>query len=98
MLHMTETTTQKHETVAYSDKWDVINLSHAPLSREEAEEREEALAEVMDPMFLFSRAEAEVEGDTDGAIQVDDAVAVVTTNGDDVHFPLGQPAGTEVAT
>ena len=41
------------------------------------------LTEVMDYMFLFSRVEAEVKGDIDGAIhRVDE---------DDVHFPLGQP-------
>ncbi|KAF8586321.1 hypothetical protein K439DRAFT_1387233 [Ramaria rubella] len=69
----------KHETVAYTDKWDVINLSHAPLSNEEAEEREEALAEVMDPMFLFSRAEAEADGDGEGEIQAEDPTMM---NGD----------------
>jgi RNA polymerase II-associated factor 1 len=52
--------------VAYTDKWDVINLSHAPLSTEEGYERAEALAEVMDPMFLFSRGDADAEGDGDG--------------------------------
>lgn len=60
----------------------MINLSHAPLSVEEAEEREEALAEVMDPMFLFSRAEGEGEGegdvdgdgDVEGDVQVEDGV------------------------
>jgi RNA polymerase II-associated factor 1 len=90
--------------VAYTDKWDVINLSHALLSSEEADEREEALAEVMDPMFLFSRAEAEAEaegeGDAEGEIQVDDTVPVVATNGDgqDLHTPPGEAVGIEIAT
>ena len=51
------------------------------------EEHEEVLAEVMDYMFLFSRSEAEVKGDVDGAIQVVDK--------DDVHFPLGQPVAIQ---
>lgn len=73
--------------MAYTDKWDVINLSHASLSPEEAEEREEALAEVMDPMFLFSRAEGDgdgdgdgdAEGDAEGDIQVEEVAGVVET-------------------
>ncbi|KIJ55625.1 hypothetical protein M422DRAFT_57956 [Sphaerobolus stellatus SS14] len=55
------------QEIAYTDKWDVINLSHAPLSTEESEEREEAMAEVADPMFMF-RTEADGEGDADGEV------------------------------
>ncbi|GJJ11167.1 hypothetical protein Clacol_005399 [Clathrus columnatus] len=61
----------KNETVAYTDKWDVINLSHAPLSIEEAEERKEVQAEVSDPMFFFSRVEGEQDGDADGDGEID---------------------------
>jgi RNA polymerase II-associated factor 1 len=77
--------------VAYTDKWDVINLSHAPLSNEEAEEREEALAEVMDPMFLFSRAEGDGDRDADaeGEVHVEEAAAPAETNGLD-DPPLGE--------
>jgi len=59
--------------VAYTDKWDVINLSHAPLVSEEAEEREEALAEVMDPLFMFrADADADGEGDADGEVHIEE--------------------------
>lgn len=59
--------------MAYTDKWDLIHLSHAPLGVEEAEERKEAQAEVTDPMFLFSRVEGEQDGDgeADGDGEVD---------------------------
>ncbi|KAF8522988.1 RNA polymerase II-associated [Gautieria morchelliformis] len=85
----------KHETVAYTDKWDVINLSHALLSSEEAEERGETLAEVMDPMFLFSRAEAEgdADGDVEGDVQVDEHAVPAESDAS----PLGE-ATVEVAT
>ncbi len=39
------------------------------MSREEEQEREEALAEVVDPLFPLSRADA----DADGEGEVDDA-------------------------
>jgi RNA polymerase II-associated factor 1 len=44
------------------------------MSQEEEDEREEALAEVADPMFLMVRGDA----DADGEIEVDD---VGMTNG-----------------
>jgi RNA polymerase II-associated factor 1 len=77
----------------------VINLSHAPLSSEEAEERGETLAEVMDPMFLFSRAEAEgdADGDVEGDVQVDEPTVPDEINGLEVASPLGE-ATVEVAT
>ncbi|KAF8518949.1 RNA polymerase II-associated [Hysterangium stoloniferum] len=95
----------KNETVAYTDKWDVINLSHAPLSAEEADERDEALAEVMDTMFLFSRGDADAEGDGDGdaegEIQVDE-VRSTAPNGygahHDAHGHFPVDATIEVAT
>jgi RNA polymerase II-associated factor 1 len=57
---------QTHE--AYLDKWEVVKLTHTRMSAEEAEEREEVLAEVMDPAYLLGRdvdadGDAEVEGE-----------------------------------
>jgi RNA polymerase II-associated factor 1 len=43
-------------------------MNHAPMSQEEEVEREEALAEVADPMFLLARGDADADGD----IEVDD--------------------------
>ena len=46
------------------------------MSKEEEDEREEALAEVMDPMYLLGRgdidAEGEVEGEDMGLVKHDD--------------------------
>ncbi|EJD07681.1 uncharacterized protein FOMMEDRAFT_24985 [Fomitiporia mediterranea MF3/22] len=53
----------------YSDKWDAINLSLAPFTTEELEERDEVLAEVTDPMYMFARA----DGDADADGEVDDS-------------------------
>lgn len=47
------------------DKWDVVKVTHVPMSKEEEDEREEALAEVMDPMYLLSRGDADAEGEVD---------------------------------
>jgi RNA polymerase II-associated factor 1 len=52
----------------YEDKWEVIRVTHAAMSKEEEDEREEALAEVADPMFLMARGDA----DADGEIEIDD--------------------------
>lgn len=38
------------------------------MSKEEEDEREDALAEVMDPMYLLSRGEADAEGEVDETI------------------------------
>ncbi|KNZ74604.1 RNA polymerase II-associated protein 1 like protein [Termitomyces sp. J132] len=57
----------------YDDKWEVIRLKHSEMSKEEEDEREEALAEVMDPMFLMVRGDADADGD----LEVED----VTVNG-----------------
>ncbi|EJF59351.1 hypothetical protein DICSQDRAFT_162524 [Dichomitus squalens LYAD-421 SS1] len=54
---------------SYGDKWDVVKLTHVPMSKEEEQEREEALAEVIDPLFPLARAD--VDTDADG--EVDDA-------------------------
>ncbi len=42
-------------------KWDVVKLTHTPMSKEEEQAREEALAEVTDPLFLLARADANGE-------------------------------------
>ncbi|KAH9893329.1 RNA polymerase II-associated [Cubamyces lactineus] len=54
---------------SYGDKWDVVRLTHTPMSAEEAQEREEALAEVVDPLFPLARgdADADAEGEVDEA-------------------------------
>ncbi|KAJ3772663.1 RNA polymerase II-associated protein [Lentinula raphanica] len=52
----------------YEDKWDVIKVTHVPMSQEEEDEREEALAEVMDPLFLMREADV----DADGEVEVDE--------------------------
>lgn len=59
------------------DKWDIIKITHAQMSPEEENEREEALAEVMDPMYLLSRADADAEGEID-----DTVVGTSGVNGD----------------
>ncbi|KIK61655.1 hypothetical protein GYMLUDRAFT_58718 [Collybiopsis luxurians FD-317 M1] len=53
----------------YDDKWDVIKVTHVPMSQEEEEEREEALAEVMDPLFLMR---GDADADADGEVEVDE--------------------------
>ena len=57
---------QIHEQ--YEDKWEIIRVTHAEMSKEEEDEREEALAEVADPMYLMARGDADAEGD----IEVED--------------------------
>ncbi|PIL33234.1 hypothetical protein GSI_04684 [Ganoderma sinense ZZ0214-1] len=51
---------------SYGDKWDIVKLTHTPMSKEEEQEREEALAEVTDPLFPLARADA--DADTDGEL------------------------------
>ncbi|KAE9392324.1 hypothetical protein BT96DRAFT_924805 [Gymnopus androsaceus JB14] len=53
----------------YEDKWDVIKVTHVPMSQEEEEEREEALAEVVDPLFLMN---GDADADADEEVEVDD--------------------------
>jgi len=53
----------------YEDKWEIIRMRHASITKEEEEEREEALAEVADPTYLMVRGDA----DADGEIEVDEA-------------------------
>jgi len=58
---LNQSSPQTHE--AYLDKWEVVNLTHTRMSAEESEEREEVLAEVMDPTYLMGR---DVDGDAEG--------------------------------
>ncbi|KAL0062898.1 hypothetical protein AAF712_010219 [Marasmius tenuissimus] len=53
----------------YEDKWEIMRVTHALMSQEEEEERDEALAEVVDPLFLM-RGEADAEGDEDFGIPI----------------------------
>jgi RNA polymerase II-associated factor 1 len=57
---------QIHEV--YDQKWDFINITHGPMDPKEKAEREEALAEVLDPDYMLGRdADGEPDGDeTDG--------------------------------
>ncbi|EIW79101.1 hypothetical protein CONPUDRAFT_59133, partial [Coniophora puteana RWD-64-598 SS2] len=50
---------------SYGDKWQVVHVSHTPFAQEELDERAEVLAEVVDPMFLLNRTEADAEGEVD---------------------------------
>ncbi|THU92733.1 RNA polymerase II-associated protein [Dendrothele bispora CBS 962.96] len=55
----------------YEDKWEIIRLTHTTMSKEEEDEREEALAEVLDPMYMtrmMMRADGEGEADADGEV------------------------------
>ena len=40
-------------------------MTHSPMSKEEQDEREEALAEVIDPMFLMGRGDIDADGELD---------------------------------
>ena len=61
------------------DKWDVVKVTHVPMSKEEEDEREEALAEVMDPMYLLNRADMDAEGE-----EVEEEADAARPNGDAV--------------
>ena len=53
----------------YEDKWEIIRMKYASASKEEQEERQEALAEVADPHYLLNRdAEGEIEVEDSGAV------------------------------
>ncbi|KAI6101369.1 RNA polymerase II-associated [Pisolithus sp. B1] len=62
---------------AYADKWQLVHMSHVPMSKEELDEREELVAEVLDPMYPRGDVDADGEGDIDV-----DAVGQTTTAGD----------------
>jgi RNA polymerase II-associated factor 1 len=53
----------------YDDKWEVIRMTHAPISGEEEAERQEYLAEVSDPDYLLKMR---TDADAEGEIEVDD--------------------------
>ncbi|KAF8556690.1 Paf1-domain-containing protein [Imleria badia] len=55
--------TNANET--YVDKWQVVHISHVPMSKEELDEREELLAEVTDPAFLLNRDDVDADGEID---------------------------------
>ncbi|KAI0793721.1 RNA polymerase II-associated [Fomes fomentarius] len=55
---------------SYGDRWDVVRLTHELMTKEEEQEREEALAEVVDPLYLLARADA----DADAEGEVDDSL------------------------
>ncbi|KAG9101901.1 hypothetical protein FS749_001867 [Ceratobasidium sp. UAMH 11750] len=59
----------KGQEIDYSDKWDVIKLSHIPIAVEDHEERNEVLAEVMDPQWTFGRLDAQGEADDEMAVE-----------------------------
>jgi RNA polymerase II-associated factor 1 len=49
----------------YVGKWEVVHISHEPMSKEELDEREELLAEVIDPGFLLNRDDIDADGEID---------------------------------
>ncbi|KDQ51035.1 hypothetical protein JAAARDRAFT_706932 [Jaapia argillacea MUCL 33604] len=57
---------------AYLDKWHVVKVSHVPMTKEEEDERDEMLAEVVDPMYLLARPEGEADVDAEG--EADDSL------------------------
>lgn len=66
----------------YDDKWEVIRMTHAPISEEEETERQDYLAEVSDPDYLLKmRTDADAEGEieVDESMYMNGAVAAVET-------------------
>ncbi|KAH7885866.1 RNA polymerase II-associated [Phlebopus sp. FC_14] len=55
--------TNNQET--YVDRWQVVHISHVPMSKEELDEREDLLAEVVDPGYLLNRIDADADGEID---------------------------------
>ncbi|KAF7770363.1 hypothetical protein Agabi119p4_6337 [Agaricus bisporus var. burnettii] len=55
----------------YDDKWEVIRMTHAPISEEEETERQDYLAEVSDPDYLLKMR---TDADAEGEIEVDDSI------------------------
>lgn len=45
----------------YTDKWDLVHLSHKPLEQDELDERAEVTAEVTDPTWAPVELDAEGE-------------------------------------
>lgn len=59
------------------DKWDVINVTHVGMNKEEVAE---ALAEVKDPMYFLGRAELDAEGEVVDDTQMDLMETTIPTN------------------
>ncbi|KAI6010676.1 RNA polymerase II-associated [Pisolithus orientalis] len=61
-------------------KLQLVHMSHVPMSKEELDEREELMAEVLDPMYLRGDVDADGEGeiDVDAVGQATDAHAEST--------------------
>lgn len=55
----------------YDDKWEVIRMTHAPISEEEEMERQDYLAEVSDPDYLLKMR---TDADAEGEIEVDESM------------------------
>ncbi|KAG8950175.1 hypothetical protein FRC03_012955 [Tulasnella sp. 419] len=72
---------QNKYDATYENKWDVIQLSLAPFSAEEQEERDETLAEVVDPQWSFRVAE---EADAEGEVDAEE-IGAGRTNGVNGH-------------
>ena len=63
-----------------------MNVSHAPMSKEELDEREDALAEVLDPMYLLARGE---EGDGNAEAEAEGEVENTDMDGEVPPYPDG---------
>lgn len=84
---------------AEHEKWDVIKVAHVAMNKEEEDEREEALAEVLDPMYLLSRGDADAEGEVDDSMHMGgagDMSGIIETNGNSVAKPPAAPSAAEV--
>ena len=75
MLIANYTPIQQWENVSYTEKWDAINLTLAPFNPEERDEREEATAEVLDPLYMFTRIDADAEGEVDETVPAEETQA-----------------------
>ena len=56
-------TRQAYEPTA--QKWDVIKVQHVRMDDEEENERADLLAEVIDPNYMFAKADVDAEGEVD---------------------------------
>lgn len=54
---------QAYEPTA--QKWDIIKVQHVKMDDEEESERAELLAEVVDPNYMFAKADVDAEGEVD---------------------------------
>jgi RNA polymerase II-associated factor 1 len=60
---------------AYPNKWEVVNITHVEMAKDEQEEREEAMAEVLDPMYMHE-VDADGEGEGEGEVDEKDNMAM----------------------